>query len=105
MVEKKIDPAKVAELLHYDNESEGIARAYLELGMSAADNAEDIADEIEESYAGRFDTDEEFAQEMADNTGVVIGTEWPLYCIDWEYAARELMFDYSMQDHYYFRNL
>ena len=44
---------------------------------------------------------------MAENIGIVDfkNQPWPQYCIDWEYAARDLMMDYSEQDGYYFRNL
>jgi len=63
------------------------------------------AEEADEAYCGDFDSDEAFAQDMAEQTVVEIGTEWPLYCIDWEYAARELMFDYFEVDGHYFRNL
>lgn len=41
-------------------------------------------------------TFEDYARELAEDTGA-IGSEnqWPLYCIDWERAARELRMDYS----------
>lgn len=43
---------------------------------------------------------------MAEQLGdVPKDNHWPLYCIDWEWAARELMMDYAEQDGYYFRNL
>ena len=41
----------------------------------------------------------EYAQELAEDCGDVpaAGSDrWPLYCIDWEYAARELAMDYSV---------
>lgn len=72
---------------------------------------DDLSD-IEEAYAGKFNDDKEFAQDMADSTGSVDfrNQPWPQYCIDWEYAAKELMYDYfaiddSNRDRYYFRNL
>jgi uncharacterized protein (UPF0335 family) len=38
-----------------------------------------------------------YAQELADDIGAVVDSsaKWPLYCIDWEYAARELRMDYT----------
>jgi antirestriction protein len=73
--------------------------------------AEEMYDEeaknIEEAYSGRFNSDKDFAQDMAENTGAVnfrIFT-WPHYCIDWEWAARDLMLDYTEIDKHYFRNL
>ena len=42
------------------------------------------------------DTFEEYAQELAEDSGLVDNfAAWPAYCIDWEYAARELQHDYS----------
>jgi len=62
--------------------------------------------DIDESYIGQFSSDEDFAEDMAEQLGVLTKeTTWPLYCIDWIHAARELMMDYSEQDGYYFRNL
>lgn len=67
---------------------------------------EDLKD-FEESYSGSFGNDEDFARELAESLGETGKnfTQWPYYCIDWEYAAREIMCDYSEQDGYYFRNL
>lgn len=41
----------------------------------------------------------EYARELAEEIGVVPDTDgsgWPLYCIDWEWAARDLQVDYSV---------
>tara|TARA_Y100000310_G_scaffold88541_1_gene85556 strand:- start:196 stop:546 length:351 start_codon:yes stop_codon:yes gene_type:complete len=39
----------------------------------------------------------EYAQELAGDCGMVKETnDWPHYCIDWERAARELAYDYSI---------
>lgn len=60
---------------------------------------------FEDSYCGEFASDEEFAQDIAESTGAIPKDQpWPLYCIDWEHAARELMYDYSEWNGYYFRN-
>lgn len=41
----------------------------------------------------------DFAREFADDIGAInesqSGGNWPLYCIDWERAARELQMDYT----------
>ncbi len=66
------------------------------------------AEDAEEAYSGDFDSDEAFAENMAEECGDVPqagSSQWPLYCIDWEYAARELMYDYFEVDGHYFRNL
>lgn len=41
----------------------------------------------------------EYAQELAEDIGAVpTENAWPLYCIDWEHAARELRMDYTALD-------
>ena len=63
-------------------------------------------DFIDESYSGKFDSDRDFAMDMADQLGSIKQDEsWPYTCIDWDKAARELMMDYSESNGYYFRNL
>jgi len=69
-------------------------------------NVESWQDEAEEAYAGEYDSDADFAQTLADDLDAVpANAPWPLSCIDWEYAARELMYDYFETEGYYFRNL
>ena len=51
---------------------------------------------------------EEFARDEAESMGSMTGNEdWPLNCIDWERAARELQMDYTSVEHdgttYYYR--
>lgn len=76
---------------------EDIVAAGLSLGFSP--------DAIQEAYAGEFGSDEDFARDMADQLGSVDkNASWPNNCIDWEYAARELMYDYAEENGYYFRN-
>lgn len=39
---------------------------------------------------------QEYAQELAEDCGMVdTSARWPMTCIDWEQAARELQMDYS----------
>ena len=72
-----------------------------------SNTGDDDLSDIEEAYAGHFDDDKDFAMEMADQVGEVNWRElhWPLTCIDWEHAARELMYDYFSIEGYYFRNI
>lgn len=63
------------------------------------------AEEAEEAYSGDFDSDEDFAMNMAEQTGFEEPSAWPYNCIDWERAARDLMYDYFEVDGHYFRNL
>ena len=63
------------------------------------------ADDIDEAYQGEYKDDQEFAMETADSMGAVDkNANWPMNCIDWEYAAKELMYDYSDHNGHYFRN-
>ena len=42
---------------------------------------------------------EQYARELAEDCGLTDRPSgWPYYCIDWEYAARELKNDYSSTD-------
>lgn len=59
-------------------------------------------EKYEDAYAGQYDSDEDFAQDKAEQTGVDLNQGWPFNCIDWEQAARELMFDYHSDNGYYF---
>lgn len=62
-------------------------------------------DKIEEAYEGEYKSDEDFAQELAESCGLLDKEDrWPYTCIDWEWAARELMFDYCECNGHYFSN-
>jgi len=63
-------------------------------------------DNIAEAYAGEYRSDEDFAEEMAEQTCDIDfrNLSWPQNCIDWEQAAKELMYDYTEVNGYYFRN-
>jgi hypothetical protein len=42
---------------------------------------------------------QEYAKNLAEDCGMVSSNQsWPNYCIDWEYAAKELQYDYSATD-------
>jgi antirestriction protein len=61
---------------------------------------------FDEAYQGEFDSDEDFAQDMADELGYTDKqVSWPYTCINWEHAARELMYDYHSCGNFYFRSL
>jgi antirestriction protein len=81
------DVDKVAELGAAIAEHGAAFAAYAgNVGTEYAD-----VDGFEEAYQGEHDSEEDFAQSLADDLGAVpddLG--WPLSCIDWERAAREL---------------
>jgi hypothetical protein len=82
-----------------DEDMAEACKAYLE-----ATKAADLMD-FEDSYQGKFGSEEVFAKDIAEQLGAIDGKDiWPNNCIDWEQAARELMCDYCEQDGYYFRN-
>lgn len=61
---------------------------------------------IAEAYSGEADSDADFAENFADELGYLDrSASWPYSCIDWELAARELMWDYTEANGFYFRNL
>jgi len=75
-----------------------VVTAALYCGVSPSD--------IDEAYNGQYSDDEDFAQEMAEQIGAIDkNATWPQNCIDWEYAAKELMYDYCEHNGHYFRNL
>ena len=66
----------------------------------------EIDDDFHEAYAGEHDSDRDFAQDLAEGLDMIdekLG--WPYSCIDWDYAASELLSsDYWSDGRYYFRN-
>ncbi len=58
---------------------------------------------IDEAYAGKFNSDEEFAQDSCEQLGD-IPRDFPSYIhIDWGSTARDVMYDYEESNGYYFR--
>jgi antirestriction protein len=59
---------------------------------------------IDEAYSGSYKSDEDFAEDTAEQLGLIDrNAAWPQNCIDWEQAARSLMCDYSESNGNYFR--
>ena len=101
---KEVTAEQVAEHLPFVEKVE-IAQAYLDTGITASDDPADIADEIVESYAGKFDSDVEFAEYLVTEVGE-LPKDIPAYVyIDWERTAGDIMMDYTEQDGFYFRNV
>jgi len=58
---------------------------------------------IEDMYRGEYDSDNDFAEQWAEDTGSIDKmVNWPYDCIDWDRAARDLMQDYTEHNHHYF---
>lgn len=87
---------RLAEVLEEVNDPEAFAAYAEHVGAEYA-----TPDGFEEAFQGEYRSEEDFAQELAEDLGVVPeDAGWPAYCIDWERAARDLfMGDYfSAQD-------
>jgi antirestriction protein len=96
-------PQTLAEQFANENSlSVEINQAYIDnIGEQYA-----TAEDVQEAYCGQFDSNEDFAQDLAEQIGSIKSeVSWPYTCIDWEYAAREIMYDYFEVNGYYFRNL
>lgn len=94
----KSDNLDLLDSLANEHDSDEIA-AFISC-FSAADLGN-----FEEARAGQYGNDEDFAQDMAEQLGSIDkNVQWPYTCIDWEYAAKELMYDYCSDNGYYFRN-
>ena len=93
----------MAETFSEENDlSVDINQSYIDNVGEEYAKAEDVA----EAYQGEYTSDEDFAQNMAEELGQIDkSAKWPNSCIDWEFAAKELMYDYFEANNYYFRNL
>lgn len=92
------------ELIEKNNWDVEAIDAYLSLDSSLELTKEDLKD-FDEAYQGRWDSDEDFIQELVKSMGD-IPKDFPSYIhIDWEDTARDIMRDYSDENGHYFRNL
>lgn len=114
MVEEIKTPANVPE--EVEEETQTMAERFeeengldVEINQAYIDNVGEEyakADDVAEAYAGQFDSDEEFAQNLAEEIGAIDrNATWPNNCIDWERAGNDIMYDYFSVNNYYFRNL
>ena len=100
----EVTAEQVAEHLTM-KDAEAIATVYLSLGITASDDPQDIAGEIDECYQGSFRDDAEFAEHTAEECGELPKDLASWIYIDWERSARDLMMDYSEEGGHYFRNV
>lgn len=98
----------IEKIKSLDDNYQNAFMAYIDY-LSYNLNNEDIGsiyNDFEEAYQGEFDSDEDFAQNIAEELGYIDRkVTWPYTCIDWEWAARDLMYDYFENNGFYFRNL
>lgn len=94
--EERIDSRDMIELADDLRERDDLTdeeRAFIALVDDEAGGVPDFR------YGAHFIREDDFigyARELAEDIGAISGDEgWPLHCIDWEYAARELRMDYT----------
>lgn len=108
---KIIDFDNIPEKWANENDCWDFAEAFAECDqdievVEAALECDVAANCIDEAYQGEYGSDEDFAESMADDLGLLgKETQWPHTCIDWERAASDLMMDYHEHNGYYFRQL
>lgn len=100
---KELPEEKKEEIAEEHNLDIEVLEAYEELNIEPEGSFKNI----EEAYSGQFSSDRDFAMDLADQLGEIDfkNQPWPQYCIDWDFAAKEIMMDYSEQNGYYFRNM
>lgn len=84
----------------YPDLDDAVISAYFEnCGVS------DLSD-VEESYQGEYSSDEDFAEEYIDSTGMLSEVPENLrWYFDTEKFARDMMMDYFSNDGHYFRSM
>lgn len=93
---KDLDRSGLESLI--ESLGEEVVEAALTLDIPPAD--------IEEAYQGKYESHSDFAYGMASQLGLLDKeAKWPMSCIDWEQAGKELMYDYCEEGGCYFRNL
>lgn len=91
--------SQIIELAQLDDEQREITEAFIDC---FGGDLQQALNNYKDAYVGQYNSDEDFAEEMAEQMGYETPSGWPYNCIDWERAARDLMFDYSESNGYYF---
>lgn len=82
---------------------EEVIEAYINCVGNGSNKIQEVLEKVNDSYCGEYSSDQEFTQEILEETGD-ISSELPSYIhIDWERTARDIMMDYSCYDNHYFR--
>lgn len=91
---------EAAELLSDGDNDISVYKAFAE--AYGETDVKKIVQEADDRYVGEYNSDEDFAEDYAEQIGVEIQNAWPHNCIDWKRAARDLMFDFTEHDGHYF---
>lgn len=95
---------EAAEALENTHLDEDVINAFISCFGKKNTVAETI-EAAEGAYCGEFDSDAAFAEDFAEQVGAMDrNATWPQTCIDWEWAARDLMYDHSEHNGHYFRS-
>lgn len=89
---RELDEINVDDVMSLDQATEHLAltRIVETINAYGGDSAEDGVTLIRDSYFT------EYAQQLAEDIGAIESeAKWPAYCIDWEWAAKELRHDYT----------
>ena len=84
---------RIAELVaDIDDDDRDALSAYMaDRGESLDDQ---LIDRFRDAYQGRADSERDYAMDYAEETDAVpANAGWPLLCIDWDRAARDLFMD------------
>ena len=93
-------PEELFDWLALDDNEKEILEAYIE----ATGDASATLDNANDAYYGHFDSDVDFTQQLLEDCGDR-PKDLPNYIvIDWEATARQIMWDYSEHNGFYFRN-
>ena len=96
--ESEINP-DLWEFLALDDDDRAMYEAFKEAGM------EGTFSDAQEAYSGKFNNNVDFVYDLLESCGD-IPKDLPSYIhIDWESTARDIMYDYSEANGYYFRNV
>lgn len=88
-------------LAQVDEHLQPALRAWIESGAHTTDADSDLPDvaAFEERYCGRWDSFEDYAQQLAEDVGLMEG--WPELAVsyfDWRGWTRDLRFDHTVCD-------
>ncbi len=98
----KNDFLDLVEKEGYDREA---GEAYLEFVYSGDQDEYQLLSGFEDSYSGKFDSWEEFAEDLLEACGDLANLPALIRShIDWKGIGSELSYDYYEQDGYFFRN-
>jgi antirestriction protein len=88
------------EVYYYADTCNGGDKEVIDAGL----DCEIPLDSIMNAYIGSYDSDSDFAYDMADQCGYIndISEQWPFCHVDWQAAAKALMYDNVESNGHYF---